>query len=1003
MIHRHFASFHRPIAAAIGATAGICTFLLPPLSADVIFTEDFSAGDGGFQVTSEGDPTGEWQYNSSQDTWSVDGDDNLGSPTWNALTSPGINIPAEIGIQITIVHRYSIEPQWDGTALAVSFNSEDQDDFEVLEGDTFIENGYTFQGLLGNHILGEQQGGNGEGFNGDSPGYEDEEFITSVAQIPAAKVGDVLRVQMLGGWDEFSAGTFPNWEIASIVVETLTDQDGDGMPDGYEDANGLDKTVNDADGDLDGDTVTNIDEFTNGTDPQSKDTDGDDLEDNVETGTGVWVSATDTGTDPLSDDSDEDSLKDGVETNTGTFVSAGDTGTDPNKEDSDGDNFADALEINNGSDPTDPESKPAVPTYEVLDELLGGDLTDPEDDGDEGAGEDDPSWNWASIDSNDEPGFQGGEFAYNVFDNTLGPGNAKWCCTGASEDSPLQLTVEFELPVSLTHFTISSANDVEARDPRAWRILGSANGEDFSAIYERDEDLSLWQELVDEFAPPRLTPIKVTLPNPSPLFKYIRYEVTRTGNNNHQIGELEYFGTIDSSDSDGDGMPDAWEGLYGLNVGVDDSAGDIDEDGLTNKQEYDKGTIPNEADTDGDGLKDGVETGTGTWVSADDTGTDPLNEDSDEDRLSDGVETNTGTYVGPADTGSDPNKLDTDGDGSDDGLEVIAFGDPTDPNITAKLIPDLGWSAADLEEGNVDEWIPSINKTTNDGILWAGGDGGTAESGSSNFSGISAWVSSPGLNLTGNPNDSWQDGLGNPVTQANVTWELVFRPGDFEGRHTLFNTGGNGDGTAFVLEDGMLDFRFQDANNDDQRVIAATDLTKLGSENDFFHVVGVADVDSEASGTAWLYVNGELQGDPVTSPGTINDWDGGDLAELGKGNNIPGANPFDPDPFTGDIAIFNFYEGLLLSPEQIEDLFENVAGDTGVFQVTQIALNPANTAVTLTWNSRTGATYKVESSTNFQDWLEVDDGVDSEGEETTYTDESVEQGTKSIYYRVIEE
>ena len=71
-------------------------------------------------------------------------------------------------------------------------------------------------------------------------------------------------------------------------------------------------------------------------------------------------------------------------------------------------------------------------TMEVLgtgtESLLGGDLTDPENDGDELAGESDPSWNWKSISSNNEPGFEGGEFSYNVFDNTLAAGNGKWCC-----------------------------------------------------------------------------------------------------------------------------------------------------------------------------------------------------------------------------------------------------------------------------------------------------------------------------------------------------------------------------------------------------------------------------------------------------------------------------------------------------------------------------------------------------------------------------------------------
>ena len=56
--------------------------------------------------------------------------------------------------------------------------------------------------------------------------------------------------------------------------------------------------------------------------------------------------------------------------------------------------------------------------------LLGGDLTDPEDDGEP---ESDEGYN-AIFSANDEPGFGGGEFAFNVFDNRLGPSNDKWCC-----------------------------------------------------------------------------------------------------------------------------------------------------------------------------------------------------------------------------------------------------------------------------------------------------------------------------------------------------------------------------------------------------------------------------------------------------------------------------------------------------------------------------------------------------------------------------------------------
>jgi hypothetical protein len=129
------------------------------------------------------------------------------------------------------------------------------------------------------------------------------------------------------------------------------DSDGDGMPDIYEDANGLNKNVNDANGDLDSDGLRNLDEYKAGTQANNPDTDGDGLKDGVETNTGTWVSASNTGTAPLNPDTDGDGLKDGVETNTGVFVDATNTGTNPLKADSDADGFTDSLEIQQGFNP----------------------------------------------------------------------------------------------------------------------------------------------------------------------------------------------------------------------------------------------------------------------------------------------------------------------------------------------------------------------------------------------------------------------------------------------------------------------------------------------------------------------------------------------------------------------------------------------------------------------------------------------------------------------------
>jgi hypothetical protein len=189
------------------------------------------------------------------------------------------------------------------------------------------------------------------------------------------------------------------------------------------------------------------------------------------------------------------------------------------------------------------------------------------------------------------------------------------------------------------------------------------------------------------------------------------------------IGTVFSFKVIDT---DGDGFPDKYELAHTSPpnpVGLDPAA-DLEPDGLSNLQEYQLGTKPNDPDsdrdtlkdgaeitgaearpatdptdddTDKDGLKDGMESNTGLWTSATDTGTNPTVMDTDHDGLRDGVETNTGSFISQIDTGTHPLKSDSDADGAGDWYEVVAtYTDPTDARAKPAIpypLPDPDGSA----------------------------------------------------------------------------------------------------------------------------------------------------------------------------------------------------------------------------------------------------------------------------------------------------------------------
>ncbi len=74
--------------------------------------------------------------------------------------------------------------------------------------------------------------------------------------------------------------------------------------------------------------------------------------------------------------------------------------------------------------------------------------------------------------------------------------------------------------------------------------------------------------------------------------------------------QVSFTSTSALTDSDGNGLPDAWEMQVFGQIGVIPSA-DSDGDQLTNLQEFTLGTDPNLEDSDGDGVKDGLEVSLG--------------------------------------------------------------------------------------------------------------------------------------------------------------------------------------------------------------------------------------------------------------------------------------------------------------------------------------------------------------------------------------------------------